>query len=265
MGDQMQLPQPVQGTHPGDSGASILDYQLQGHVTVPVDKGIFLNRSYRMHKSVNQFISEMVYEGRLDNDPLCNQQVIHFADGHNQALDKSSGITAMSIKHSGNKQSSQEEVELIRELVDDLLKSQFTDKQGATRNITGAVMLVVAPFNHQVNELKKVLGFDARVGTVDLFQGQEAPVVIVSMSASMAIESARGADFLLSINRLNVAISRAQASSVVVHSDTLLQGSPSNIKDIKRFNFFQQLCDQVKSKQLIIGNKLKFKHLKINC
>jgi superfamily I DNA and/or RNA helicase len=63
------------------------------------------------------------------------------------------------------------------------------------------------------------------------------------MSASMAIESARGADFLLSINRLNVAISRAQASSVVVHSDTLLQGSPSSIADIKRFNFFQQLCD----------------------
>ena len=241
MGDQMQLPQPVQGSHPGDSGASILDYQLQGHVTVPIDKGIFLNRSYRMHKSVNQFISEMVYEGRLDNDPLCNQQAIHFADGHNQALDKSNGITATSIEHSGNKQSSQEEVELIRELVDDLLKSQFTNKQGATRNITGADILVVAPFNHQVNELKKVLGFDARVGTVDLFQGQEAPVVIVSMSASMAIESARGADFLLSINRLNVAISRAQALAVVVHSETLLQGSPSKIMDIKRFNFFQQL------------------------
>jgi uncharacterized protein len=116
MGDQMQLPQPVQGTHPGESSLSILDYQLQDQVTVPVDQGVFLNRSYRMHKSVNQFISEMVYESRLDNDPQCDQQAIHFAEGHNPALDKSSGITAISIKHSGNKQSSQEEVELIREL-----------------------------------------------------------------------------------------------------------------------------------------------------
>ncbi|WJG08085.1 TM0106 family RecB-like putative nuclease [Aliiglaciecola sp. LCG003] len=243
MGDQMQLPQPLQGSHPGDSSLSILDYQLQEHATVPIDKGVFLNRSYRMHSAVNQFISEMVYEGRLDNDANCDRQHIHFPKQHHTSLIESAGIIAIPLDHSGNKQSSAEEVALIRLLVDDLLKSEHTDKNGNKKPITGSDILVVAPFNHQVNELKKTLGFDARVGTVDLFQGQEAPVVIVSMTASIAAESARGADFLLSINRLNVAISRAQALAIVVYSETLLQGSPSNIEDIKRFSFFQQLVD----------------------
>jgi hypothetical protein len=241
MGDQMQLPQPVQGTHPGESGLSILDYQLQDHVTVPVENGIFLNRSYRMHSAVNQFISAMVYEGRLDNDPSCDQQAIHFTGKQNLALNKASGITSLAIEHSGNKQSSPEEVQLIRQLVDDLLKSEHADKTGKKKLLTAADILVVAPFNHQVNELKKVLGFDAKVGTVDLFQGQEAPVVIVSMTASIATESARGIDFLLSINRLNVAISRAKTLAIVVHSETFLRGTPSNIADIKRFNFFQSI------------------------
>jgi hypothetical protein len=243
MGDQMQLPQPVQGTHPGESSLSILDYQLQEQVTVPVDQGVLLNRSYRMHNAVNNFISAMVYEGRLDNDPLCDQQAIHFNGKQNLALNKASGITALAIEHSGNKQSSPEEVQLIRQLVDDLLKSEHTDKTGKKKPLTAADILVVAPFNHQVNELKKVLGFDAKVGTVDLFQGQEAPVVIVSMTASIATESARGIDFLLSINRLNVAISRAKTLAIVVHSETFLQGTPSNIADMKKINFFQQLTN----------------------
>jgi uncharacterized protein len=241
MGDQMQLPQPVQGTHPGESSLSILDYQLQDQVTVPVEKGIFLNCSYRMHSAVNDFISQMVYEGRLDNDPQCDHQAFHLKNKKHPALTKSAGITTIGIDHSGNKQSSLEEVDYIKELVDELLKSEHTNKDGQTKQLTAADILVVAPFNHQVNELKKVLGYDVRVGTVDLFQGQEAPVVVISMTASIATESARGTDFLLSINRLNVAISRAKALAVVVHSESFLQGAPSNIADIKRFNFFQQL------------------------
>jgi uncharacterized protein len=208
---------------------------------VGVEQGIFLNRSYRMHSAINQFISEMVYEGRLENDHMCDNQAVIAPQNNHPALSISAGISTIAVEHSGNKQSSVEEVLLIRKLVDDLLTCQFTNKQGETRNITAPDIMVVAPFNHQVNELKKALGFDAKVGTVDLFQGQEAAVVIVTMSASMAVESARGADFLLSINRLNVAISRAQALSVVVCSGKLLQGSPNNIADIKRFNFFQQL------------------------
>jgi predicted RecB family nuclease len=245
MGDQMQLPQPLQGSHPGDSGLSILDYLLQDARTVPTDKGIFLNRSYRMHENVNHFISTMVYEGRLDNDPLCNRQAIHYGKQHHVSLNKANGIIPIPLNHNSNKQSSPEEVALIRELVNDLLKSQHTDKDGQIKQLTGADILVVAPFNHQVNELSKALGFNARVGTVDKFQGQEAPVVIVSMTASLATESARGADFLLSINRLNVAISRAKALAIVVYSSNLLNGNPSKIQDIRRFNFFEQLVDEV--------------------
>jgi uncharacterized protein len=146
------------------------------------------------------------------------------------------------IAHSGNKQSSQEEIDGIQKLVKQLLTSQFTDKKGITRNIGGSDIVVVAPFNYQVNELKKVLGFDARVGTVDLFQGQEAPIVIVSMTSSVATDSPRGLDFLLSINRLNVAISRAQVLAIVVHSETFLDGAPNSIEDIRRFNFFESLA-----------------------
>ena len=104
--------------------------------------------------------------------------------------------------------------------------------------------MVVAPYNYQVNELSKVLQLDARVGTVDMFQGQEAPVVIISMAASRAIDSPRGAEFLLNINRLNVAISRAKALAVVVHSEKLLEGAPSSIDDIRRFNLFQNIIDK---------------------
>jgi uncharacterized protein len=198
-----------------------------------------------MHKDVNQFISDLVYEGRLQNDPDCDkQQVIHASQANDIAL-KASGIVSLAVEHTGNKQSSYEEISVIKKLVAQLHKSQFTDKKGFTRDIGCNDILVVAPFNYQVNELKKELGFDARVGTVDLFQGQEAPIVIVSMTSSIAADSPRGLSFLLSINRLNVAVSRAQALAIVVHSDTFLDGAPGSIEDIRRFNFFESLRAQV--------------------
>ncbi len=124
-------------------------------------------------------------------------------------------ITDM-IAHSGNRQASLEEVEKISSLVNALRKSKWTDKNGNDHAVQAKDILVVAPFNYQVNELKKKIGDLARVGTVDLFQGQEAPVVIVSMTASIAADSARGVGFLLSKNRINAAVSRAQALAIVV-------------------------------------------------
>lgn len=238
MGDQMQLPQPVQGTHPGDSGKSVLDYLLDDLRTIPAEKGVFLNRTYRMHRDVNQFISSMIYEGRLDNHPNCDNQKVLFPSNSELA---GTGIIPISVSHTGNKQHSAEEVAKVTELVDFFLRCSFQEKNGTQRLITANDILVVAPFNHQVNELKKHIGFNARVGTVDLFQGQEAPIVIVSMTTSQAIDSPRGVDFLLNMNRLNVAISRAQALAVVIHSESLLEGSPDKIEDIQRFNLFQQL------------------------
>lgn len=241
MGDQMQLPQPVQGTHPGDSGMSVLDYLLKDMRTIPAEQGIFLNCTYRMHQNVNAFISTMIYEGRLENHPDCDNQKILYPD---ESTLPQTGIAPIALKHTHNKQYSAEEVNKVTELVQQFLTCKFQQKDGTERAVTAHDILVVAPFNHQVNELKKAISFNARVGTVDMFQGQEAPIVIVSMTASQAIESPRGADFLLNINRLNVAISRAQALAVVVHAESLLDGTPNKIEDIQRFNIMTTLLDR---------------------
>lgn len=241
LGDQMQLPQPVQGTHPEESSLSILDYFLLDQSTVPRDMGIFLNRTYRMHKNVNRFISEAIYGGRLENDPLCDRQEINLNQDASRWLSRESGIEYIEVPHTGNKQASLEEVETIVSLVDALQGCSWIDKQGADHPVRAEDILVVAPFNYQVNELKKNIGPSARVGTVDLFQGQEAPIVIVSMTASIAAESPRGLDFLLSKNRINVAISRAQALAIVVGSDSLLDGSPSKLLDMRTYNLFYHL------------------------
>ena len=240
MGDQMQLPQPVQGSHPGDSGMSVLDYLLKDMRTIPAEQGVFLNRTYRMHQDVNDFISTMIYEARLENHPDCDNQKILYPD---ESTLPQTGIAPIALKHSHNKQYSAEEVNKVTELVQHFLTCKFKQKDGTERTIKANDILIVAPFNHQVNELKKAIGFNARVGTVDMFQGQEAPIVIVSMTASQATESPRGADFLLNINRLNVAISRAQALAVVVHAESLLDGTPNKIEDIQRFNIMTTLLD----------------------
>ncbi|PLW66912.1 TM0106 family RecB-like putative nuclease [Pseudohalioglobus lutimaris] len=241
LGDQMQLPQPIQVTHPGDSACSILDYFLQDTPTVPPEKGVFLNRTYRMHKGVNGFISDAIYSGRLGNDPACDCQEIQLAGSRRESVGAGTGIRYLETAHSGNKQASQEEVDLIAPIVESLHESSWVDKKGIQKPLTPEDILVVAPFNYQVNELKKRVGNLARVGTVDLFQGQEAPVVIVSMTASVAADSARGVNFLLNKNRLNVAISRAKALAIVVASNTLLEGNPAKLQDMRVYNLFNRL------------------------
>lgn len=241
LGDQMQLPQPVEGSHPEDSGLSILDYFLKEHPTVPPDMGIFLDTSYRMHHDVNQFISDAIYEGRLANAQECNNQRILVPETVELLIKYTTGIQYDAIDHSGRKQTSPEEISHIAKLVSALHKCRWQDRNSEHHDITPQDIMIVAPFNYQVNELKKVIGESARIGTVDLFQGQEAPVIIVSMTSSVASESARGVDFLLNKNRINVAISRAQALAIVVSSSTLLEGSPSKIADIQRYNLFYKL------------------------
>lgn len=241
LGDQMQLPQPLQGTHPGESGMSILDFALKGHDTVLPEMGIFLNRTYRMHQEINAFISEGIYESRLINDPKCDMQEIILNEQAPTLIQKGSGIQYIEVDHNGNKQASSEEVACISQLVQQLKQCHWRNKEGEISPLHPDDIMVVAPFNYQVNELTKVLGDSARVGTVDKFQGQEAPVVIVSMTASKASESARGADFLLNKNRINVAVSRAQVLVIVVASSTLLEGTPIKLADIERANLFYKL------------------------
>lgn len=246
MGDQMQLGQPSQGTHPGDSGLSVLDYLLHETPTIPAHMGVFLGTTYRMHSKVNAFISGAIYEGKLDSASDNDRQVIQVPEGYQGPLDIDAGIVYIPVEHEGNSQASDEEAAVILEQIQALIGRIFTDKSGAPRTIGWDDMLFVAPYNYQVNTLREALatlpgGDSAKVGSVDKFQGQEAPIVFLSMCASDAAASPRGMDFLFDKHRINVAVSRAQSLTIVVASPKLAQAPANNIAQQKLVNVFARL------------------------
>ncbi|MBL7480572.1 TM0106 family RecB-like putative nuclease [Legionella bononiensis] len=241
MGDQMQLGQPSQGSHPEDSGLSILDYLLHDTPTIPDSMGVFLGTTYRMHSAVNHFISEAIYEGKLETAPANDNQRIRVLEHYHGPLNKEAGIVTIPVFHEGNTQASDEEVEQIVQLTRELLGRTFYTHDGRERILGWDDILFVSPYNHQVNKLKTVLGEQAKVGSVDKFQGQEAPVVFLTMCASSANESPRGLNFLFDKHRLNVAISRAQCLVVVVYSPALLDTVPNSIEQIAMINMFCRL------------------------
>ncbi|MGB6229802.1 MAG: TM0106 family RecB-like putative nuclease [Litorimonas sp.] len=237
LGDQMQLAQPVQGTHPGESGRSALDYYLDGARVIPNERGVFLPRSWRMHPDICEVISEQIYEGRLGHAPVAESH--RLCGGDDGAVPQRTGIVWHPVAHAGNEQDSQEEADAIAALVASLLTRSFGDAE--PRRLTLDDILVVTPYNAQRERLQRRLPDGARVGTVDLFQGQEAPVVILSLAASNADLAPRGLDFLFDINRLNVAISRAQALAIVVGSNELVASTPRNIDQLRKLNLFCRL------------------------
>jgi uncharacterized protein len=242
MGDQMQLEQPIQGVHPGDAGRSALEYLLGEDAVIPEQKGVFLERTYRMHPSICTPISELVYEGRLSADEANQNQQVH-VQRHGK-IRKPSGIQTLWIGHEGNTQSSLEEVAAIVNVLHELEGASVTDKEGSSRIIGHEDILVVAPYNMQVNLLKEALPETVRVGTIDKFQGQEAPVVIVSMTVSDIDDSPRGLDFVFDKNRLNVAISRAKALVLLVASPKLLSSSVNSISQMEKVGTFIRFADE---------------------
>ena len=222
LGDQMQLGQPVQGVHPGRSGDSSLEYLLDGTATIPADRGVFLDRTWRMHPDVCRFISEAVYDGRLHPEPSnANQRLVLRTDA-DPAL-RPTGVRFVPVAHDGCTQRSDEEAARVAALYQSLVGQRYVDRDGEEHAMGAANVLVVAPYNAQVNRLKQVLPADARVGTVDKFQGQQAEAVIVSMTTSSGEDLPRNMAFLFSKNRLNVAISRARCLALVVASPKLLE------------------------------------------
>lgn len=220
LGDQMQLGQPIQGVHPGRSGESALDYLLDGEATIAPDRGVFLPTTYRMHPDVCGFISDAIYDSRLQSDASTfNQALVLDADAH-PAL-KPTGIRYIPVEHDACSQRSEEEAAVVRDLVSNLLTQRYRDGKGNIHPITLEDILVVAPYNMQVNLLKRTLPNGARVGTVDKFQGQEAQVVIVSMATSSEEYLPRFIEFLYSKNRLNVAVSRSRCCSILVANPKL--------------------------------------------
>ena len=219
VGDPQQLEQPLRGSHPEGADASALEHLLNGAKTIPSEMGLFIEETRRLHPLICAFTSEVFYESRLGaHAGLENQQVV----GHPWL--GSNGLWFISVHHEGNQNSSEEEVDVVAELVESFMANPISwiDKDGESRQFELKDILIVAPYNAQVSDLAaRIPG--AHIGTVDKFQGQQAPVVIYSLATSSPEDAPRGMEFLYSLNRLNVATSRAQGMVIIVGSPLLLE------------------------------------------
>ncbi|MGB2713039.1 MAG: TM0106 family RecB-like putative nuclease [Vicinamibacterales bacterium] len=219
LGDPQQLAQPQKATHPDGAEVSALAHVLGEHETMPPALGIFMPETWRLAPSVCDFTSELFYGGRLRPiQSLVNQRVIG-AGGLDGA-----GLWWVPIRHDGNRSASDEEVEVVVNLVDHLMRAAWVDQNGNNRPLVPTDLRVVAPYNAQVNRLAARLEpLCVPVGTVDKFQGQTCAVVIYSMATSRPEDAPRGMEFLYSLNRLNVATSRARCAAFIVASPALVE------------------------------------------
>jgi hypothetical protein len=225
VGDPQQLAQPSEVAHPPGADASALEHILGDHATMPVDAGLLLDQTWRMHPELCRYTSDAFYDGRLTARPgLEHQQIL------GPAPLRGAGLRVVEVQHEGNTNASPEEAAAVTALVRDLLGSSWTDKHGAEHPIGPDDVLVITPYNAQVRAIREALaavGCPAgiRVGTVDKFQGREAPVAVYSMATSSGDEAPRGLEFLYDHRRLNVATSRAKALAIIVASPRLIQVS----------------------------------------
>jgi predicted RecB family nuclease len=237
LGDPLQLPQVAQAVHPGGGGLSVLQHVLGDGVTMPPDRGVFLTETRRMHPNVCRFISEEIYEGRLGSHPSCAQQGTAFG----------TGLRWLKAGHEGCSTESLEEAQLVAGEIDRLLGTPWVNHHGLTSPLTVQDFMVVAPYNDQVALLREALDTDPRtrgvpVGTVDKFQGREAAVVFFTMTTSSSDFMPRGAEFLFSRNRLNVAISRARCLAYLLCTEDLLN---SRARTIEEMRLISTLCSFV--------------------
>jgi uncharacterized protein len=232
LGDPQQLKQPMKGKQPEGTEVSALEHILGDHNTISAEQGVFLDRTWRLHPAICNYISELFYESRLIPVESLEHQKL---DGNTKY--QGAGIFYETVDHEGNKNSSVEEVQKIKEIVDELLNGTvfWTNRQSERQLLTENDILIIAPYNAQVKDLKNVLP-DIRIGTVDKFQGQEAPVVIFSMATSSPEDAPRGMEFLYSLNRLNVAVSRAKAVFIMVASPKLFEPDCKSPRQMKLAN-----------------------------
>jgi predicted RecB family nuclease len=219
LGDPQQLAQVIQGTHPGGTEASVLTWLIGDAETIPPDRGVFLERTFRLHPSICAYISGEFYEGRLLPDPCTAARTTPLG----------TGLRYVEVAHAGNRQESAEEVDAVAAVVSELLAA----------GVAAGEVMVVSPYNMQVNLLREALPAPVAVGTVDKFQGQEADVVVYSLASSSGEDVPRGLEFLLSRNRLNVAISRARCLAYLVASPRLLE---VNCRTIPQMRLANALC-----------------------
>ena len=238
IGDQMQLSQPIKGTHPGIGGKSSLEYLLEGYDTIPPEKGIFLNETRRLNENICEFISSSFYDSRLKPHPITKERYVQLN------LDEISdaGINYIPMSHENNSQKSNEESDYIKELLNKIIGKKCKDNnKSKERALDLNDILIVAPFNMQVNNLSRNLPKNSKVGTIDKFQGQEAKIVFISMTASDPENIPRHKRFFFSRNRLNVGVSRAECTTIILFNPNLLNTSCQKIDEMKLINNFCKL------------------------
>jgi uncharacterized protein len=234
LGDPQQLDQPRKGSHPEGVGASALEHIIGDHPTIPPERGIFLPVTWRLAPSICAFTSELFYDGQLASKPgLEHQRLVGTGtlDGN--------GLWLIAVDHDGNRNASMEEVDVVEGLVERLLApgSRWVNEKGEEAQMTCDDVLVVAPYNAQVVRLaERLQATGVQVGTVDKFQGREAPVAIYSMATSRPEDAPRGMEFLYSGNRLNVATSRARCAAFLVASKHLFEPECRTPRQMKLAN-----------------------------
>ncbi len=244
LGDPQQLDQPQRGVHPPGSEVSALGHLLNGRKTIAADQGLFLAETRRLHPDVCAFTSELFYDNRLTARPENAVQRLN-----SKGLLDGTGLRFAPVEHSGNQNESPEEIEKVALFLGNLLRNgaTWTDKKGATRILQIDDILIVAPYNAQVSSLLAALPAGARVGTVDKFQGQEAPLVIYSMATSTPEDAPRGMEFLYSLNRLNVAVSRSRCIAVIVANPALFRVQCKTPRQIELANAFCRYLELARS------------------
>jgi uncharacterized protein len=208
----------------------VLEHLLGPHPTVPPDRGIFLERTRRMHPGVCRFVSEVIYEGRLEGLPELARQDTDFG----------AGLRFLPVDHVGCVAAAPAEAERIAREIRVMRAGSWTDRTGRRLPLDDSDFMVVAPYNAQVRQIRRALEAAGMggvpVGTVDKFQGREAPIVFYSMATSSAEDVPRSLEFLFSRNRLNVAVSRAMCLACIVASPRLLESRARTIEQMRLIN-----------------------------
>jgi superfamily I DNA and/or RNA helicase len=240
LGDPQQLPQVSQATHVDAVDESALGWLMQGYDTLPAKFGYFLADSYRMHPELCSKVSALSYERRLEAAAEAGKRDLEGV---------AAGIGVVQVEHTGNRTESIEEARVVVEQIQSLVGKRWRDSQDVpARPLEANDFLVVAPYNAQVARIREeldVAGLSAvRVGTVDKFQGQEAPIAIVSMTASSHGDVPRGMAFLLNRNRVNVAVSRAKWRAIIVRSAALTNYMPNSLAELLELGAFIGLCEE---------------------
>jgi uncharacterized protein len=241
VGDPRQLAQVVQGGHPIGAAVSALQHLLGDDVTMPPERGIFLDETRRMHPRVCELVSSVFYERRLHAESDCARQRLVSAG------EDITGLWLSTLDHSGDRRSSELEAQQVGGMVDTLLGSRWRDREGVERELTLDDILVMAPYNEHVGCLLGHLPAGTRAGTVDRFQGQQAAVSIYSMATSSIEDLPRHLEFLYSSNRFNVAVSRARCASMVVCSSSLLHArcqTPEQMRLVNALCRYRQMATE---------------------